>query len=92
VAVANPPLIQLQQVCAWWAIQEKEKKLGVCIVAVCPGFNTTALNYYMGMIQPEDGVRVIVEAALAKKGKSGVFFDKGAIAVIFRIKYTAVAK
>jgi NAD(P)-dependent dehydrogenase (short-subunit alcohol dehydrogenase family) len=59
-----------------WAIQEEERKSGVRVVAICPGFNATALNYYTGTMRPEDGAKVIVEAALAKEGKSGVFFDK----------------
>jgi NAD(P)-dependent dehydrogenase (short-subunit alcohol dehydrogenase family) len=66
----------LNSVTLQWAIQEEEKKSGVRVVAICPGFNATALNYYTGTMQPEDGAKVIVGAALAKEGKSGVFFDK----------------
>ncbi|KAF7364924.1 Short-chain dehydrogenase/reductase family protein [Mycena venus] len=59
-----------------WAIQEEEKKSGIRVVSICPGFNATNLNKYTGTMKPEDGCKVIVEAALAKEGKSGVFFNK----------------
>ncbi|KAF8193274.1 hypothetical protein K438DRAFT_2133091 [Mycena galopus ATCC 62051] len=59
-----------------WAVQEEEKKSGIRVVSICPGFNATSINNYMGTMKPEDGVKVIVDAALAKEGKSGVFFNK----------------
>jgi hypothetical protein len=40
------------------------------------GFNATSMNNYAGTMKPEDGCKVIVQAALAREGKSGVFFDK----------------
>ncbi|KAJ7625304.1 short-chain dehydrogenase/reductase SDR [Mycena polygramma] len=59
-----------------WAIQEEEKKEGVRVVSICPGFNATNLNAYTGTMDPKDGCQVIVKAALAKEGPSGVFFNK----------------
>ncbi|KAJ6508415.1 hypothetical protein C8R45DRAFT_1208096 [Mycena sanguinolenta] len=59
-----------------WAIQEEEKKSGIRVVSICPGHNATNLNNYAGRMDPADGAKVIVEAALAKEGKSGVFFNK----------------
>ncbi|KAF8193273.1 hypothetical protein K438DRAFT_1969757 [Mycena galopus ATCC 62051] len=58
------------------ALQEEEKKSGIRVVSVYPGFNQTNLNNYMGTMKPEDGAKVMVEAALAKNGKSGVFFNE----------------
>ncbi|KAJ7308681.1 hypothetical protein DFH08DRAFT_488286 [Mycena albidolilacea] len=66
----------LNSVTLQWAIQEEEKKSGIRVVSICPGFNATNLNGYTGTMKPEDGAKVIVEAALAKEGKSGVFFNK----------------
>jgi NAD(P)-dependent dehydrogenase (short-subunit alcohol dehydrogenase family) len=59
-----------------WAIQEEENKSGIRVVAICPGFNATNMNGYTGTMKPEDGAKLIVEAALSKEGKSGVFFNK----------------
>ena len=41
-----------------------------------PGYNATNLNNYHGTMDPRDGCKVIVSAALEKGGKSGVFFNK----------------
>ncbi|KAF7348340.1 Short-chain dehydrogenase/reductase family protein [Mycena sanguinolenta] len=59
-----------------WAIQEEEKKSGIRVVSICPGHNATNLNNYTGRMDPADGAKVMVEAALAKEGKSGVFINK----------------
>ncbi|KAJ6508419.1 hypothetical protein C8R45DRAFT_922167 [Mycena sanguinolenta] len=59
-----------------WAIQEEEKKSGTRVVSICPGFNATNLNHYTGTMNPADGAKVIVTTALAKEGKSGIFFNK----------------
>ncbi|KAJ7132923.1 short-chain dehydrogenase/reductase SDR [Mycena filopes] len=59
-----------------WAIQEEEKGSGIRIVSICPGFNATSMTNYAGTMDPADGVKIIVASALAKEGKSGVFFDK----------------
>ncbi|KAJ6585279.1 hypothetical protein B0H19DRAFT_417688 [Mycena capillaripes] len=59
-----------------WAIQEEQKGSGIRVVSICPGFNATNLNKYTGTMDPKDGCKVIVAAALEKGGKSGVFFNK----------------
>jgi NAD(P)-dependent dehydrogenase (short-subunit alcohol dehydrogenase family) len=59
-----------------WAIQEEEKKSGIRVVSICPGFNATNLNNYAGTMKPEDGCKVIVQEALAKEGRSDVYFNK----------------
>ncbi|KAJ7130894.1 hypothetical protein C8R46DRAFT_1362703 [Mycena filopes] len=59
-----------------WAVQEEEKSSGIRVVSICPGFNATNLNNYRGTMDPADGVKIIVTTALAKEGKSGVFFNK----------------
>ncbi|KAJ7689173.1 hypothetical protein B0H17DRAFT_643626 [Mycena rosella] len=59
-----------------WAIQEEEKKSGIRVVSICPGFNATNLNQYQGTMDPADGCMIIVQTALEKEGKSGVFFSK----------------
>ncbi|KAJ6458165.1 hypothetical protein C8R45DRAFT_559268 [Mycena sanguinolenta] len=59
-----------------WAIQEEEKKSGIRVVSICPGYNATNLNQYAGTMNPADGAKVMVTAALAKEGKSGIFFNK----------------
>ncbi|KAK7006425.1 short-chain dehydrogenase/reductase family protein [Favolaschia claudopus] len=80
----NPPVYlsysssksALNSITLQWAIQEEEKKSGIRVVSICPGFNATNLNSYTGTMKPEDGCKVIVEAALAKDGKSGVYYNK----------------
>ncbi|KAF8139212.1 hypothetical protein K438DRAFT_1880474 [Mycena galopus ATCC 62051] len=59
-----------------WALQEEEKKSGIRVVSINPGYNATNLNNYAGTMNPADGAKIIVESALAKTGKSAVFFDK----------------
>ncbi|KAJ7689177.1 hypothetical protein B0H17DRAFT_937675, partial [Mycena rosella] len=59
-----------------WAIQEEEKKSGIRVVSICPGFNATNLNQYKGTMDPAEGCMIIVQTALEKEGKSGVFFNK----------------
>ncbi|KAJ7213866.1 hypothetical protein GGX14DRAFT_617534 [Mycena pura] len=59
-----------------WTIQEEQKGSGIRVVSICPGFNATNLNNYTGPMDPADGCKVIVKAALEKDGKSGVFFNK----------------
>ncbi|KAJ7451612.1 short-chain dehydrogenase/reductase SDR [Mycena latifolia] len=59
-----------------WAIQEEQKGSGIRVVSICPGFNATNLNHYTGTMSPTEGCKVIVNAALAKEGKSGVFINK----------------
>nr|GAT49366.1 short-chain dehydrogenase/reductase family protein [Mycena chlorophos] len=66
----------LNQMTLIWAIEEEQKKSGVRVVSICPGFNATALNNYTGTQAPEDGVKVIVKTALEKSGASGVYFNK----------------
>ncbi|KAF8139195.1 hypothetical protein K438DRAFT_1880426 [Mycena galopus ATCC 62051] len=58
-----------------WALEEEEKKSGIRVVSICPGFNATNLNNYTGTMNPADGAKIIAESALAKEGKSGVFFN-----------------
>ncbi|KAJ7451607.1 hypothetical protein FB451DRAFT_703071 [Mycena latifolia] len=59
-----------------WAIQEEQKGSGVRVVSIDPGYNATNLNNYAGTMSPTEGCKVIVDAALEKEGKSGVFFNK----------------
>ncbi|KAJ7195526.1 hypothetical protein GGX14DRAFT_700740 [Mycena pura] len=59
-----------------WAIQEEQKGSGIRVVSIDPGHNATNLNNYAGAMDPADGCKVIVRAALEKDGKSGVFFNK----------------
>ncbi|KAJ7451609.1 hypothetical protein FB451DRAFT_703133 [Mycena latifolia] len=59
-----------------WAIQEEQKASGIRVISICPGFNATNLNQYTGTMSPAEGCKVIVNAALAKEGKSGVFINK----------------
>ncbi|KAJ7264857.1 hypothetical protein B0H12DRAFT_1230517 [Mycena haematopus] len=59
-----------------WAIQEEQKWSGIRVVSIDPGYNATNLNNYHGTMDPADGCKVIVDAALEKEGKSGVFFNK----------------
>ncbi|KAJ7689180.1 hypothetical protein B0H17DRAFT_1296293 [Mycena rosella] len=55
-----------------WAIQEEEKKSGIRIVSICPGYNATNLNQYSGTMHPAEGCMIIVQTALEKEGKSGI--------------------
>ncbi|KAF7364044.1 Short-chain dehydrogenase/reductase family protein [Mycena sanguinolenta] len=57
-----------------WAIQEEQKGSGIRVVSIDPGYNATNLNNYRGTMDPKDGCKVIVSAALEEGGKSGVFF------------------
>ncbi|KAJ7602283.1 hypothetical protein B0H17DRAFT_1222810 [Mycena rosella] len=59
-----------------WAILEEQKGSGIRVVSICPGYNATNLNQYAGTMDPADGCMVIVKEALAKEGRSGVFFGK----------------
>ncbi|KAF8139194.1 hypothetical protein K438DRAFT_1880422 [Mycena galopus ATCC 62051] len=59
-----------------WALEEEEKKSGIRVVSICPGFNATNLTKHTGTMNPADGAKIIAESALAKEGKSGVFFNK----------------
>ncbi|KAF8139198.1 hypothetical protein K438DRAFT_1785914 [Mycena galopus ATCC 62051] len=59
-----------------WALQEEEKKSGIRVVSVDPGFSATNLNNYAGTMNPADSAKIIVSSALAKEGKSAVFFNK----------------
>ncbi|KAF7291527.1 Short-chain dehydrogenase/reductase family protein [Mycena kentingensis (nom. inval.)] len=66
----------LNQLTLVWAIEEEQKGSGIRVVAVCPGFNATSLNGYMGTASPAEGCKIIVETVLATEGKSGAFFNK----------------
>ncbi|KAJ7747994.1 ribonuclease H-like domain-containing protein [Mycena olivaceomarginata] len=66
----------LNSLTAQWALQEKEKKSGIRVVSICPGFNATRLNGYTGTSPPSEGCKVIVKAALETDGRTGVFFNK----------------
>ncbi|KAJ6584110.1 hypothetical protein DFH09DRAFT_1434344 [Mycena vulgaris] len=59
-----------------WAIEEEAKGSGIRVVSICPGFNATNLNHYSGTTSPTEGCKVIVNTALEKEGRSGVFFNK----------------
>ncbi|KAK7024724.1 short-chain dehydrogenase/reductase family protein [Favolaschia claudopus] len=62
-----------------WAIEEEGKVSGVRVVSIDPGFNATALTKdttQSGAGDPRDGCKIMVEAALATEGKSGVFITK----------------
>ncbi|KAJ7074649.1 hypothetical protein C8F01DRAFT_1101332 [Mycena amicta] len=65
----------LNQLTLIWSIEE-QKGSGIRIVSICPGFNATNLNNYTGTMPPSEGVKIIVQTALEKGGKSGVFFSK----------------
>ncbi|KAF7977796.1 hypothetical protein HWV62_2703 [Athelia sp. TMB] len=45
------------------------------VVSIDPGYNATNLNRYTGHLDPKDGVKVIVEHALGKVGKSPGFYS-----------------
>ncbi|KAJ7367316.1 hypothetical protein DFH08DRAFT_837126 [Mycena albidolilacea] len=66
----------LNSLTAQWALQEKEKKSGIHVVSICPGFNATRLNGYTGISLPSEGCKVIVKVVLEKDGRTGVFFNK----------------
>ncbi|KAJ7121137.1 hypothetical protein C8R44DRAFT_736818 [Mycena epipterygia] len=59
-----------------WAFEEDQKGFGTHVVSICPGFNATNVDGYTGASDPADGCKIIVEAALEKGGRSGVFFNK----------------
>ncbi|KAK7050608.1 short-chain dehydrogenase/reductase family protein [Favolaschia claudopus] len=63
-----------------WALEEEQKGSGVRVVSIDPGFNQTSLTKdapgVAGAGHPRDGCKVMVEAALAREGKSGVFISK----------------
>ncbi|KAJ6584115.1 hypothetical protein DFH09DRAFT_266784 [Mycena vulgaris] len=59
-----------------WAIEEEAKGSGIRVVSICPGFNATNLNQYTGTMSPSEGCKVIVNTALEKGGRSGVYFNK----------------
>ncbi|KAJ6508414.1 short-chain dehydrogenase/reductase SDR [Mycena sanguinolenta] len=59
-----------------WAIQEEQKGSRIRVVSICPGYNATNMNNYAGTMDPADGCKVIVQTALDKDGKSGVFLDR----------------
>ncbi|KAJ6584113.1 hypothetical protein DFH09DRAFT_1075709 [Mycena vulgaris] len=59
-----------------WAIEEEAKGSGIRVVSICPGFNATNLNHYTGTMSPTEGCKVIVNTALEKGGRSGVFINK----------------
>ncbi|KAJ7131683.1 hypothetical protein C8R43DRAFT_1133629 [Mycena crocata] len=59
-----------------WAAQEEQKSSGIRVVSICPGYNATNLNHYAGTMDPADGCKIIVDTALAKEGRSAVYFNK----------------
>ncbi|KAJ7653805.1 hypothetical protein B0H17DRAFT_993586 [Mycena rosella] len=64
-----------------WAIQEEQKGSGIRVVAICPGFNATNLNGFRAPGDPAVGCMVIVNSALEKTGRTGVFYNaKGDLA------------
>ncbi|KAJ7131681.1 short-chain dehydrogenase/reductase SDR [Mycena crocata] len=59
-----------------WAIQEEKKGSDIRVVAICPGQNATKANNYAGTRSPAEGCKIIVKTALAKEGRTGVFFNE----------------
>ncbi|KAF7298802.1 Short-chain dehydrogenase/reductase family protein [Mycena indigotica] len=59
-----------------WAREEEKRGSGIRVVSICPGFNATAINNYAGTMAPSDGCKIIVQTALEKEGRTGVFFNK----------------
>ncbi|KAF7314549.1 Short-chain dehydrogenase/reductase family protein [Mycena kentingensis (nom. inval.)] len=60
-----------------WAIEEEQKNSGIRVASICPGLNATNLNGYIAQGgPPSEGCKVIVKAALEKRGASGVYFNK----------------
>ncbi|KAF7299637.1 Short-chain dehydrogenase/reductase family protein [Mycena chlorophos] len=67
----------LNQLTLIWQIEEEQKKSGVRVLSICPGLNETNLNEATkGARSPAIGCKVIVDAALAKEGRAGVFFNE----------------
>ncbi|KAJ7758127.1 hypothetical protein DFH07DRAFT_772597 [Mycena maculata] len=50
------------------AIEEEEKGSGIRVVSICPGWNKMKKNNYRGMVYPEEGCKVMVQAILEKEG------------------------
>ncbi|CAK5283896.1 unnamed protein product [Mycena citricolor] len=64
-----------------WAYEEEESGSGVRVVALDPGLTTTTMTSTRSFLaghgeSPAVACKVMVDAALATEGKSGVFFDK----------------
>ncbi|KAJ6585229.1 hypothetical protein B0H19DRAFT_1227716 [Mycena capillaripes] len=59
-----------------WALREKKNESGIRVVSICPGYNATKLNNYTGTMSPAEGCKIIVQTALEKEGRTGVFFSK----------------
>ncbi|CAK5272172.1 unnamed protein product [Mycena citricolor] len=59
-----------------WTIEEEQRKSGIRVVSICPGYNATNLNGHGGTKDPADGSMVIVKEALATEGESGRFFNE----------------
>ncbi|KAJ7079778.1 short-chain dehydrogenase/reductase SDR [Mycena belliarum] len=68
--------VALNSLTLQWAIQEEQKGSGIRVVSICPGYNATNLTKYSGGMRPAQGCKIIVREALAKEGRSGVYFDK----------------
>lgn len=48
------------------------------VVSLDPGYNATSLNNYSGHMDPKDGVKIIVDHATKKIGKSpGCYSNEG---------------
>ncbi|KAJ7134899.1 hypothetical protein C8R44DRAFT_771774 [Mycena epipterygia] len=60
-----------------WALEEKNKGSGIRVVSICPGFNATRINGFSGTTSPAEGCKLVVNEALAKEGRTGVFYNKG---------------
>nr|GAT52259.1 short-chain dehydrogenase/reductase family protein [Mycena chlorophos] len=67
----------LNQLTLIWQIEEEQKKSGVRVLSICPGLNETNLNEATkGARSPAIGCKIIVDAALAKEGRAGVFYNE----------------
>ncbi|CAK5272174.1 unnamed protein product, partial [Mycena citricolor] len=59
-----------------WTIEEEQRKSGIRVVSICPGYNATNINGYGGTKDPADGSMIIVKEALATEGESGRFYNE----------------
>ncbi|KAJ6469197.1 short-chain dehydrogenase/reductase SDR [Mycena vitilis] len=58
-----------------WATEEKKKGSGIRVVSLCPGYVNTRMNNHTGVLTPAEGCMIIVAAALATEGRTGVYYN-----------------
>ncbi|KAJ7131682.1 hypothetical protein C8R43DRAFT_1133628 [Mycena crocata] len=66
----------LNNLTANWALHEQKNGSGIRVMSISPGYNATNMTSFAGGMHPSEGCKIIVETALEKEGRTGVFFGK----------------